>query len=1478
MRPRVATERSGRLLAVAVALFATRAEAQITGRFQRLSVQFLTYCESQDRTLESTSPTGSITFTFTCQGSTSSATLSYSFPATTPPVAGVPAYFDPPLPITTTFTARWTTPPSPPAPAPPYRMTAAAGLLSSCYDIRELTGLPAGTHTMAPTKACQIGNSGFASEPVGTLNGGFSGTGYGGVSYIGRIYYDFSFSGTVTSIAPSAAPNTVTGVFLGDGFFKEPLTATITGTGFVDGAKVAVGTDVSVLAVRWKSGTDIEVDLGGFHGLPEGPRDVTVTNPDGSKASAPGLFHVSSLTVAPLIVNQGVPVADCPATRPCVADHDTVIRVRVSCNGTGCELGKEQTRGLLHVIDATTRAPVPGSPFEARPDAVEVLPSGTDAELADRAAARDTLTYSILGDGALAAGTYDLAFEVDPRRPDTLPARSPAPDTARNLVRRLPAQVFARSRADRGLKIGIVLDSQIPPRPPPFIREAVARVFSSFDFVRATYPVSADLVRAERMPCAGATVEGDDESTAWPFLIRCFQAHNAANPADPYTHVVLFTASPAFESPGVSDCDPRAFFSPRCRSAGSVVSLLYGEDVPGTVAHEIGHHFDLGDTYLGAGAAHSLVANQIDHDTCQILQDGCLVADGTMDTQRHDVSALGLGFFRDYTFVKRDFMGNAPRRVRWVDERSWSYLYGKLMLPLASRPAPLATGEWITLSGMIGRDGTAELFPFARFTGPAEPRPPAAGEYALRLEDAAGTALAETSFDRSFETADRPRAATRASFVFTLPYPPGTSRVVLRKGGLEIASRRVSPNAPVVRVASPNGSESLGAAATVSWTASDADGDALTYDVLYTADGTTWLPLATALTATSFAWDTSAVAGTRGGRIRVVASDGVHSATDDSDGTFAVGSKPPECGISEPRDGTVVTPGQLLVFRSFGLDAEDGALPDSALSLSSSRDGALGTGRAVTAILSPGAHTLTLTATDRDGNRATASIGVLVFAPPAQADAAVLVPIVLSTAGVNDAFFTSELTLTNRGATDATVELAYTPAFGGGVASSGLDVLPAGRQKVVSDALGYLASLGVAIPTGGNRGGTLTVRFYGLSSPRAGAATVRTATAVPKGRAGLSYPAVPPAILSAPIYLTGLRQTESDRSNVAVLHAGQPSDGDVSLRLTVYSGEPARPVSQVLPEVTLAPGAFTQISGILASNGLSVSNGYVRVERVAGTAPFYAYGVINDQVTSDGSFVPPVPADALKGRKGMTVPVIVETAAPSSFSSELVATNWSGTKKTVRLSFVSDAVGASGAATFTLEVGAGEQVVIPALVQYLRDRQVAGIGPAGPTFAGALFAEVDGGDAEGLFLGARTSSAAAEGGRFGLFYPAVPYGAAATDTAWVYGLQQDAENRSNLALVNTGEVDGSGSAYRVEIHDGETGLLVKTLDLSLPARRWAQLSGILSVNAPDTRHAYAKVVRTSGSNPFVVYGVINDGGTPGVRSDDGAFVAMDAGP
>ena len=479
------------------------------------------------------------------------------------------------------------------------------------------------------------------------------------------------------------------------------------------------------------------------------------------------------------------------------------------------------------------------------------------------------------------------------------------------------------------------------------------------------------------------------------------------------------------------------------------------------------------------------------------------------------------------------------------------------------------------------------------------------------------------------------------------------------------------------------------------------------------------------------------------------------------------------------------------------------------------------------------------------------------------------VPIVLRSRGrTPGSFFTSELTLTNRGSTTAEIHHTYRASFGGG-SGTAVDFLEPGRQRVFPDAIAYLTSLGVPIGRGA-AGGTLAVKFSNLSSESDAAVTVRTGTPVEggAGQAGLAYVGLNPEnLFTEPVVIAGLRQNRMDRSNLAVQNAGEAGEGGIALRVTVHSGDPLAPEGLVLPDLWLPPGGFHQYNGILTEAGFD--NGYAKVERVSGTAPYYAYGVINDNFNSDGSFVFPVAEASLRGTTGQTLPVIVETR---DFTSELTVTNFSEGARTVDLRVAADAIETGSAATYSLRLEAGEQSILPNVVDHLRGQGVAGIGPAGRAFAGALFAGAAEGDMSGIVIGARTGSPGG-GGLYGVFYSAAPDGSASTGSAWIYGLQRNATNRSNLALVNTGEADDSESVFSLDIYDGETGRLVKTVTTkAIAARGWRQINGILGAHARGTRQGYVQVRKLSGNNPFLAYGVVNDGGAPGERSGDGAYL------
>ena len=66
-----------------------------------------------------------------------------------------------------------------------------------------------------------------------------------------------------------------------------------------------------------------------------------------------------------------------------------------------------------------------------------------------------------------------------------------------------------------------------------------------------------------------------------------------------------------------------------------------------------------------------------------------------------------------------------------------------------------------------------------------------------------------------------------------------------------------------------------------------------------------------------------------------------------------------------------------------------------------------------------------------------------------------------------------------------------------------------------------------------------------------------------------------PAGIEGRTHLHGLRQNERDRSNVAIQTVGSTSEGEITLRLTVFPGEP-NSSARGLYEERLAPGEFRQ--------------------------------------------------------------------------------------------------------------------------------------------------------------------------------------------------------------------------------------------------------------------------------------------------------------
>ncbi|HEV7764732.1 MAG TPA: hypothetical protein VGQ76_07015 [Thermoanaerobaculia bacterium] len=795
---------------------------------------------------------------------------------------------------------------------------------------------------------------------------------------------------------------------------SETTAVTIRGTDFVAGSTLSLGEGIQIANVVVKSANEIQAQIRGFGGAREGERDIEITRPNGTKQTAKGKFFVSSLATK-IEVNQAVPT-DC-AVQTCIANHNTVVRVRLACNGNGCTNGKGAATGTLFVYKDGS---LHGQPL--RPDrAITVLAAGAEAAATTRSRGHDALNFAFRDSLALGEGTYEFVFEIDPRNVSAAPSGG-FPDKRKNLSVGKSGQKFRNGNGDP-LRIAVFVEGNAP--------ADVSKALRSFEFLRAAYPLSSQNITYQYVPSNKGYSSVGDAFSFWVFT-RCLNEINRTVQF-PFTNLILFTRNSgmteAGATRGMSNCQGRSGVI-SCRGNVSFVNIDH-TDLEMTIAHEIGHTRLLGDEYVDETGADT---PSFLNPKCPGWDTGCPVSEGSMNTINLTTSAVDTARPHLDGTVKRSIMGNAPGLDRWPTAAVWNWLYS-LHGPRANANAtlaaePAATGNAMVVSGMLDRSDRVTNLLVQRGSIPVDGANQTDGGYSVEVQDGAGTRLDAKLFQPSFVLLHR---GTREQTMFLVNLSESTSarRVVVKKGAAILATQNISANAPAVSFTAPSGG-TLSGTVNVQWTASDGDGEPLTFALLYSPGGDNWLAIENGITGTAFAWNTSAYPGSNSGRLRLIASDGANE-TQATSAPFTIARKPAIVTITSPADGAAFAVGTPVTISGFAYDPQAGELSASTLAYTSNRAGALGTGRSVTVgNLAVGEHVITLTGTPSGGSAATTSIKVTIFTPAADLR---VIPAVGSTAGSGGSFFKTAVQIHNP--TDAAVagKFVYHPGGQAGTSS-----------------------------------------------------------------------------------------------------------------------------------------------------------------------------------------------------------------------------------------------------------------------------------------------------------------------------------------------------------------------------------------------------------------------------------------------------------
>ncbi len=583
----------------------------------------------------------------------------------------------------------------------------------------------------------------------------------------------------------------------------------------------------------------------------------------------------------------------------------------------------------------------------------------------------DFLCPSLEACGYWAAGSYTFDVKVNDARKST--AGTPYVFVERGTIRILAVPVTA----NYGGKIIPVTDSRW-------------KTFA--EYVRRSYPVAADkliYVTREDFDASDSSFDLETEDgrlNLWQALAKLIPAQCAGTP----------TADGCFNQVfGFIMARPMGY--PNGRLQGYTygkpanIGVLTDEDAAATVAHEIGHTFGLGDTYDGGSLAcavnpapNGFTGRDFDDPSKTVsCTSGREALEGVSATKitavQHPYEVGGRGALPD----SGEYMGSGGKQEQfWTTQDAYDWLFDKL-LPETSgagsrRSINAAPQRFIQCFGMIRQNAAkaddVQMDPCWSYEDP-DPLTTRSGPYMIAAVNAAGVQLASNAVTVQFDPVPPkglpPQHIDFAPFEADLPFPAGTVKFVILHNGTVVKEIGVSANAPVVSNVAPQTAGSVNGPVTITWSATDADADRLSYEIVYNADGTNreseWDVLARDLTERTFRIDFGEMPGGPHAVIAVIATDGINAAEGDS-AEFIVPAKPPEVFISELEDGGVIAAGHEVVLDGDALDLQDDDIPESHLQWSSNLSGVLGRGTPLKVTGLPlGLHTITLSATNSAG-------------------------------------------------------------------------------------------------------------------------------------------------------------------------------------------------------------------------------------------------------------------------------------------------------------------------------------------------------------------------------------------------------------------------------------------------------------------------------------------------------------------------------
>jgi hypothetical protein len=244
------------------------------------------------------------------------------------------------------------------------------------------------------------------------------------------------------------------------------------------------------------------------------------------------------------------------------------------------------------------------------------------------------------------------------------------------------------------------------------------------------------------------------------------------------------------------------------------------------------------------------------------------------------------------TVKKYNFMGSAKADSNnWVSLRSYDLLM-KTLVPTTNHffEKSNLSNDIIEISGIITKDDEGYFHPFL-LSNTGNNTPSSSGPYLIEIKDNSGNVINSRSLDIPFiRLSDPPKETDEAFFSARLERSEEANKVVLLKDNTIIAEQILSPNAPILTITEPASGETITSGTNLKWTASDEDGDELSYTIFFDKGNNDIISIATNIKNNSVIIDNNLIRNAQG-TLTVIATDGFNYGTDSLSNLTIVGNK-----------------------------------------------------------------------------------------------------------------------------------------------------------------------------------------------------------------------------------------------------------------------------------------------------------------------------------------------------------------------------------------------------------------------------------------------------------------------------------------------------------------------------------------------------------------------------------------------------------